>query len=760
MVFPKFEINGDSINSSIKRIGVLTSGGDAQGMNSAIRAVTRSALNEGIEIFSISEGYQGLVEGGQRIKKMSWDSVGGILYKGGTVIGTARCKAFRTYEGRLMAAQNLLINGIDALVVIGGDGSLTGADIIHREWNGLLKELLSKGEITQEIADRHPTLMIIGIVGSIDNDIFGTDMTIGADTALHRITEAVDAISSTAASHQRTFVVEVMGRNCGYLALMGALATGVDWVFIPENPPDVENWETFMCERLKEGRKSGRRDSIVILAEGACDRKGNPIDSTYVAKVLEENLCEEVRVTVLGHVQRGGSPSGFDRNLGTLLGHAAVQTLLSQNPDSEPLLIGLQGNKITQTPLIECVEKSIEVTKAIKAYDYKRAMDLRGTSFKEAFKTLTTILRSSPHSPQTDQKRLRIAVMHAGAPSPGMNTAVRAAVRIGIDKGHNILGVSNGFRGLITGDVFSMDWMSVNGWVNRGGSELGTNRYIPKKSDYYGIARTIETHNIQAILIIGGWTGYETAFRLVMEKENFPAFEIPIVCLPATISNNLPGSDLSIGADTALNSIVEAVDKIKQSAVALRRCYVVEVMGHYCGYLALMSGLATGAERVYLNEEGVSLYDLQEDVEKLKKGFTHGKRLGLIIRNGLANEVYTTSFMCSLFEEEGGDLFDVRQAILGHLQQGGNPTPFDRNQATTLVTHSINFLIEHAFNGSSDSAFIGLKGKKIIFHNLENFHRMVDINYQRPSEQWWMSLRPIAKILAQPGPQSFLDSGT
>jgi 6-phosphofructokinase 1 len=347
--------------------------------------------------------------------------------------------------------------------------------------------------------------------------------------------------------------------------------------------------------------------------------------------------------------------------------------------------------------------------------------------------------------------------MHSGAPAPGMNTAVRAAVRLGLDKGHIMLGIQNGFPGLIDGEIDEMNWMSVNGWASMGGSELGTNRKIPSGSDYYAIARSIEEHQIQGLLIIGGWTGYESAYRLLQERPNFPAFNIPIVCLPATINNNLPGSDLSIGADTALNNIVEAVDKIKQSAVALRRCFVVEVMGRKCGYLALMSGLATGAERVYMNEEGVTLRDMQEDVENLTQGFKSGKRLGLIIRNEDANPIYTTSFMCSLFEEEGGGLFDVRQSILGHLQQGGNPSPFDRIQATRLTTRCIDFLIEQAEKDSTASAFIGLQGRDIKFQNLEDFPRMANMEKQRPKEEWWMELRPIARILAQPAPHRHLE---
>ena len=740
------------------RIGVLTSGGDAQGMNAAVRSVVRTGLDHGIQVYAIYEGYQGMVEGGNLIRQMSWGSVGGILHKGGTLIGTARSEDFRTREGRLKAARNLLVHEIDRLVVIGGDGSLTGANLFREEWPGLLAELVERNQLEIGVADRHPNLIIAGLVGSIDNDMFGTDMTIGADSALHRITEAVDAISSTAASHQRTFVVKVMGRHCGYLALMGALATGADWVLIPESPPDVENWEQVMVERLIGGRNAGRRDSIVILAEGARDRNGNYIGSSYVSQVLEEAMGEEVRVTVLGHVQRGGAPSTFDRNLGTMLGHAAVETLLTAAPDSPPQLIGMRGNRITLSPLMDCVAKTRAVADAIANHDYETAMDLRGSSFKESFNTLKTMLRTLPHPLPPGQQRLRLGVIHAGAPSPGMNTAVRAAVRIGLDRGHIMLGIRNGFLGFSEGQIEELDWMSVNGWAPMGGSELGTNRKVPSGSDFYKIARNIEEYRIQGLLMIGGWAGYETAYQLMSSGHNYPAFNIPIVCLPASINNNLPGSELSVGADTALNSIVDAVDKIKQSAVALRRVFVVEVMGRYCGYLALMSGLATGAERVYMHEEGVTLKDLEEDVRNLREGFEGGKRLGLLIRDEFANQVYTTPFMVSLFEEEGGELFDVRQSILGHLQQGGDPSPFDRIQATRLATRSIDYLIKQAETGSTQSAFIGLQGKEIKFHNLEDFPRMIDKDYQRPKTQWWMDLRTIARVLAQPGPTNSMDA--
>ena len=219
--------------------------------------------------------------------------------------------------------------GIDRLVVIGGDGSLSGTDLLHQEWPGLLAELEQRGELTAAQVAGHPALMVVGLVGSIDNDLVGSDMTIGADTALHRIIEAIDAISSTAASHQRSFVIEVMGRHCGYLPLMAAIAGGCDFVLVPESPPEP-GWEDRMCGLLREGRAAGRRESLVIVAEGAIDRSGDPITAAYVREAIKERLGEDARVTIPGHVQRGGTPSAYDRWMGTLLGFTAVSDLMAR----------------------------------------------------------------------------------------------------------------------------------------------------------------------------------------------------------------------------------------------------------------------------------------------------------------------------------------------------------------------------------------------------------------------------------------------
>lgn len=727
-------------------IGVFTSGGDAAGMNAAVRAVIRTAEHRGIDVYAIHEGYHGLVEGGDFIRRVEGAYADSFLHKGGTTIGTARSKRFRTRDGRRTAARNIVERGIDALVVIGGDGSLAGANVFREEWSELLAELVDAGEITQELADEHPFLRLVGLVGSIDNDMSGTDMTIGADTALHRIVEALDSLHSTAASHQRTFVVEVMGRQCGYLALMSSLATAANWVLIPEQPP-AKDWAQQMCRDIKAGRDIGRRQSVVVVAEGAQDEDGNPITASQVRKILEEGLGEDTRITILGHVQRGGAPSAFDRFLATLLGHAAVEQLLADGRHASPQLIGLRGHRVVTSPLMECVARTEEVAERIKARDFDGAMLLRGGSFRQSYNIVRTIQQAAPRPTPAARRRFRIAVVHGGGLAPGMNTAVRAAVRLGLDRGYTVLAVKNGFRGLRMGEVQEMAWMDVSGWVSQGGAEIGTNRYVPSEAAIAEIGEQVAAHRIDGLLMAGGWDGYQAAHELHRHRRQFPALDIPIVCMPMTINNDVPGTELSIGSDTALNSIVEDIDKIRQSAVASRRVFVVEVMGRACGYLALLSGLATGAKRIYLPEEGITLDDLMADIATFAEGFRSGTRLGLIVRSEHADPVYTTAFITSLFQKEGGNLFDARQAIFGHLQEGGDPTPFDRIHATSLTAHCIEFLSEQLESGSRASAMVGFQSGRLQFTDLTSYPALVDDDARRPIEQRWMDHRDLATIM-------------
>ncbi|WP_084343214.1 6-phosphofructokinase [Piscicoccus intestinalis] len=728
------------------RIGVLTSGGDAQGMNAVVRAVVRSGIHLRARVYAIYEGYQGAVDGGDGIRELGWDDVGSILHRGGTIIGTARCAAFREREGRLAAAKNLLEHGIDRLVVIGGDGSLTGTDTFRREWPGLLAELHERGDITEETVRAHPTLMVAGVVGSIDNDLVGTDMTVGTDSALHRILEAIDAISSTAASHQRTFVVEVMGRHCGYLPLSAAIAGGADAVFVPENPP-APGWEDSLCQRLSAARAAGRRDSIVLVAEGARDQQGNRIDADLVRDVLAERLGEDARVTILGHVQRGGTPSAYDRWMSTLLGYAAVQDVLGADAESPAHIIGVRHNRLARLPLVESIANTRAVAGYIEAQEYDKAIAARGESFTRAlglFEQLTTpVLEPAPGA-------RRVAFMHCGGLAPGMNSAASAAVKLALAAGLEPVGVRGGFPGLRDGAITELGWADVEGWLGDGGAELGTRRRLPEPEELYGVARTIEANGIDALVIMGGFNAYRGAHQLLSERNRYPAFNIPIMCVPTSIDNNLPGSELSIGADTALNDAVWALDRIKQSGSASTRCFVAEVMGRRCGYLAFMAALASGAERVYLNEVGIRLGSLVEDIDEMTHAFVGGRRLYLVIRNEQASEHYTTDVLARLFEEEGGDAFDVREAYIGHLQQGGNPTPFDRLLACRLMSYAIDQLGEQLAGGRHDATFVGLVEGRMSTGKLAHLEEVADLVHRRPYDQWWMPLLPIIDALASP----------
>ena len=734
------------MGQSSPRLAVVTSGGDAQGMNPAVRAVVRTALNHGAEIFAVYEGYQGLVEGGDRIRPVTWDDVSKILNRGGTVIGTARSVEFRQREGRRRAAHHLVQRGIDRLVVIGGDGSLSGADLLRQEWSSLVEELLAAGTIDRETAERHPALMIAGMVGSIDNDMLGTDMTIGADSALHRIVEAVDAIGSTAESHQRSFVVEVMGRHCGYLALMSAIAGNAAYVLIPEWPPDP-GWERDLCEIIKNGRAVGRRHSIVIVAEGAHDSANRPISSEYVRQLLEEQLGEDVRVTILGHVQRGGAPSAFDRSMSSILGHAAVEEVLAATPQSVPQLIGLRDNRVAKVPLMECVARTRELAERIAARDHDTALMMRGDRYTEMIHVFRSISRALP-SPDSKRRATRIALLNVGGLAPGMNAVAGAAVRLGLDRGYTMLGINGSFRGLMDGDVRELQWGDVEGWSSLGGAELGISRHVPTVKDLDAIGRGLEDQRVNGLLVIGGWDAFEAAHTMHREHERYPAFRIPTICLPATIDNNIPNSELSVGADSALNLIVDSIDRLRQAGTASRRCFVVETMGGFCGYLALLGGLSGGAVRVYLHEEGITLKELAYDIERMVESFLAGQRLFLTVLNEKASPMYTSEFLCRLFEQESQGLFDAREVVFGQTQQGGAPSPFDRILGTRLAAHSIDWLSYQIDTASTGGAVIGLHEGKFRVLPLPDAGELADWEHRRPVNQWWMQLRPIIDVLA------------
>lgn len=317
--------------SEIKKIGVLTSGGDSPGMNAAIRSVVRTCAYMKVDCVGIYRGYQGMIEGD--FKPMDARSVNNIINKGGTILKSARCDDFRTPEGRKKAYDQLRAEGIDAFVVIGGDGSFTGAMVFNQEYN----------------------FPIIGIPGTIDNDIFGTSNTVGYDTAMNTVVEAIDKIRDTASSHNRLFFVEVMGRDVGHIALNTGVGAGAEEILIPEENRGLER----LLESLKRSKKSGKSSSIVVVAEG--DKTGKSVFE--LKEYVEEHLpIYDVRVSVLGHMQRGGAPSCYDRVLASRMGVKAVESLLEGQSN---FMVGVQNNKIILTPISKAIKGHTKIDKEL-----------------------------------------------------------------------------------------------------------------------------------------------------------------------------------------------------------------------------------------------------------------------------------------------------------------------------------------------------------------------------------------------------------
>ena len=319
------------MKKQIQNIAVMTSGGDAPGMNAAIRAVIRTAVFYKLDPYGIYRGYEGLIDGD--IERFNARKVSNIINRGGTILKTARSQEFRTVEGRKKAYEQLKKHNIDALIVIGGDGSFTGAKVFAEEFN----------------------FPVIGIPGTIDNDIFGTDFTIGFDTASNTATEAIDKIRDTASSHNRLFFIEVMGRNAGFLALYSGIAGGAEEILIPEENIGIDK----LVESLRRSKRAGKTSSIVVVAEG--DKTGKNVFE--LAKYVDDNLKEyESRVVIVGHIQRGGSPTTFDRVLASRLGVKAVEALLD---GQNKIMVGYKNNHVTYTPLEDAIGLNRTINKEL-----------------------------------------------------------------------------------------------------------------------------------------------------------------------------------------------------------------------------------------------------------------------------------------------------------------------------------------------------------------------------------------------------------
>jgi 6-phosphofructokinase 1 len=439
------------------------------------------------------------------------------------------------------------------------------------------------------------------------------------------------------------------------------------------------------------------------------------------------------------------------------------------------------------------------VARAIGARDFDRAFRLRDPYFRVNYLMTQSLQVRHVNLDTTSRPSLKVGLINVGAPAGGMNTANRAIVHYCLSQGHEVLGIFNGFRGLQQDEVRPLRWADVDAWVNKGGSEIGTNRSLPDE-DLGQVACQMQRYELDAMILVGGFEAFHALLQLARARDTYPAFGIPMICLPATVSNNVPGTEFSVGSDTALNSIMHMCDSIKQSASSSRkRLFVVDVQGGYCGYLATLSCLISGGTYSYIHEEGVRLEDLLRESRHLKSRFAEDKRQGrIIVRNEFCSNTYSAEVMSSIFEEEAEGLFDSRWVTLGHVVQGGRPSPLDRVRATRLAVMAVNYIeaflcpdmlhdqalrqfeavrdrelaraaASHGSLPSSSAAgletkvhallahsrhlaaaVIGIHGPEVEFNSAAELAEFnTDMKLRIPKQQWWLPLRRLNRVLAK-----------
>lgn len=519
---------------------------------------------------------------------------------------------------------------------------------------------------------------------------------------------------------------------------------------------------------------------MVILCEGAVDRHNAPIRPHHIQAILEK-VGLDARITTLGHIQRGGAPSAFDRYMATLQGVEAVKALIESDArTATSIVIGIKENRVIRLPLMECVQSTQAIALKMQNLDFAGALQLRGPDFRANYslvKKFYQLEEMKAHGGFPASKPLRIAIINCGAPCCGINAANRAIILYCLFKGYTPVGVFNGFSGLLKGDLREISLHDGPFHADKGGSFLGINRTLPSE-DLGLTAFYLQAKQIDGLIIIGGFESYTSQLCLINARGQYPAFDIPIVCLPATVSNNVPGTDYSVGCDTALNIIVQSADSLRQSASSSRkRVFVVDVQGGNCGFLASMGGLAGGATQSYIPEEGLNLRALSQDIEHLKSRFNEDMQQGrIVLRNESVSSIYSAELVAKIYESESAGLFDARWAALGHLQQGSTPSPLDRIRATRLGVLCVAFIEATIFGlaskddedffdwhpaaGSggrnprmtmddSSAVVIGIRGPSVVFTCARRLLAETDTILRRPLDQWWREYRPLATILAK-----------
>ncbi len=686
---------------AVNKIAMLTSGGDAPGMNACLRGVVRAALNKGWEVYGIRDAYQGLVEGGDKIFPLDWVDVSWNFREGGTFLGSARYTDLigdsdKAKELKQKALLNLKRQGISGLVVIGGDGSLTGA-------YDLFAFLKQNGPLSAELRDME--LSIVGIPGSIDNDIAFTDMSIGADTTLNTIVECIDKLRDTATSHKRINIVEVMGRLRGYLAVMSGLATGADRIFIREEKITRDKLNN-MLHTLAESFAHGQKAGVIVRSEGA-------IFSTNFIKETISVLLEpkrEVRETVLGHLQRGGNPTAFEIILATRMGVKAVQLLEEKYP--EPQMIGLNNGNITSVALAACLNK-------IMTPEFRGELS---QNTKSAFH-LNRILEEPPAETPTGR---RIGILTDGSNVSGMNMAIRAVARLAINSGIEVTGIKGGFSGLVQGSAsaFPLEWnmLEMSGVLRRAGTLLGVSGSETPlcEQDFAAMQNQVEALKLDGLVIIGDAATYEYAAKLA------DRVLIPVVAIPAALNCNIPGTEWVIGMDSALNDLRKGIDRAADAAHVLKKVFLIHIKGAYCACLVRSAALAGGAEAVIIDDDQEDDWDVFQNKVKIKimdlyRIISMGKSFATIIFFSRRPEKadHALDFIKEMIMDAGirleTSLISLETSLGGII-----PTAFDRILAQRLGEKAVATLHKNMNSRNHSFHIVGIHRKEITaipFHN-------------------------------------------
>lgn len=713
-----------------KKIAILTSGGDAPGMNAAVRGTVRAALNKGWEVYGIKEGYRGLLTGGENIFPLDWVDVSWNFREGGTFLGSARCPELKG-EGshardlKEQALLNLKKLNISSLVIVGGDGSLTGG-------HTLFKMLQNKEYTNPDLKSMQ--LSIVGIPGSIDNDIAFTDMSIGVDTTLNTIVECIDKLRDTATSHRRVIIVEVMGRRRGYLAVMSGLATGADRVFVREEKINRNELNKLLLV-LRKSFDAGQKAGIIIRAEGA------RFSTSFLKETIDVLLKpeREVRETVLGHLQRGGNPTVFERTLATRMGVRAIEIL--EETHSEPQLVGFRAKTLT----------SVALSKSLTKITTPSFQNDLSPNTKNAF----SLCRMLENPPEEKYWESTIALLTDGNNVSGMNMAIRAVARLALNRGIAVKGIKGGFQGFTRGlgSTLNLEWsmLEMKSILRRAGTLLGVSSsgFTANKNTFENITKQAKQLKIDGLIVIGNNTAYRNAHTLASITN------LPVVGIPADLNCNMPGTDWVIGMDSTLNDLLGGIDRAADAAHVKRKIFIITLNGDYCSCLARSVSLAGGAEQLLLGNDilttrGQNAFrkQVRQSVSELKKMFDMGKTFGTIVYSSKYLEETENSIQYIKQAIDGaGITMDVTVVPLETSLGGIIPTAFDRILAKRLGEKALETLQRKMRDRDYPFQTVGIKGKKIVSPYYEDNVKQSPLRCSRVLEK---ELRTCFNLMAQP----------